>query len=135
MKMYRNIEAFYAARGGALSRECDYGVWWTAGAGHPFWRVSYVKDSGDVYAECSSPLVGDRVLLIGTVPPVETLDTDVLAAWEKPLDELLDGWEHVCGNAFSLRWVQERLVGHPAKPVDLGNALAATLVSDEPALD
>lgn len=137
MKTYRTIDEFYAARGGELSRESDYGVQWCASeAGQfPLWRVSYVKETGDVYATRQRNGVGPEILLLGTVPPIETPDTDFDTAWDKPLDDLLPEWWIVCGTPFSLQWVQQQLQEYPPKPVDLGNALAATLMSDDGALD
>ena len=48
---YAMIHDFYAARGGALSGESDFGAWWTDGPPRgPRYRVSAVHDTGDIYA-------------------------------------------------------------------------------------
>ncbi len=51
-KIYLSLEAFYddnPAR--RASPEADYGVWWLGPDGfYPRWRVSYIRDTGEVYA-------------------------------------------------------------------------------------
>lgn len=130
--IFESEAAFYAARGGELSRESDYGVWWTDDVPFPRYRVSYVKDTGDVYAVNQSTRV---VEVLGTVEPIECLDTDFNVDWDAPLDAVLEGWTDACGPTGGLEWLRDRLHAHPVKPVDLGDALAATLVSNDNALD
>jgi hypothetical protein len=93
------------------SAESDYGVHWRhMGADWPRWRVSYVRDTGDVYAICQqSPF---EVLLLGTVPadPVdETVPFEKRESWYRTLDQILDGWAEPDISGHDLAWVQARL--------------------------
>jgi hypothetical protein len=99
------LNDFYTANPARLpSREADYGVMWTRGPGvtWPQWRVSYVMDTGEVYACClgGGGQRGD-VLILGTYPPGEGDE------WTRALDELLDGW----WQQRDLEWVQTMLAG------------------------
>ena len=65
MNSYPDIQSFYAARGGALSGECDFGVQWRDQVAWPHYRVSVVHDTGDIYA---IKLAGDgSIELLGTL--------------------------------------------------------------------
>jgi hypothetical protein len=104
---FESIDAFYAARGGKFSRECDYGVWWSDNPqGFPRYRVSYVKDTGDVYAINQTT---GRVEVLGTVEPDPIDERDFRSRWEGPLDDLLEGWPDRCGPPGGLAWVRSRL--------------------------
>lgn len=98
--LYSTLAAFYAERPERRrSPEADYGVHWHApGETHPLWKLSHVKDTGELYVEAQSPphVVG----LAATVLPV-TRDMDViLSGWED--SGITGGW--------NLDWVSSRVV-------------------------
>lgn len=93
-----NMLGFYADRGGLRSGESDFGVWWTAENGRwPHYRVSVVKDTGDVYAIKTGE--DESVELLGTVP-----SGDYESAYA-----ILEGWTDVIHYPNSLQWVRDRL--------------------------
>ncbi len=99
MTSYLNIEAFYDEDPRRRrSGEADYGVWWTNGKPWPYWRVSYVQTTGEVYAEEGQ---GGRVVTLGVVPP----DQDDI--YYRTLNKVLDGWSEELVRPLS--WVRERL--------------------------
>jgi hypothetical protein len=111
---FGNVEALYAARGGAHSPEWDYGVHWQDGVREwPLWRVSWVVETGDLYA--SSP---DGVLLLGNVAKVGEYpygEARGFDAWRRfrdaqPIEQVLEGWAEQ--PVASLEWVLYRLAKH-----------------------
>lgn len=95
-----SIEAFYAADDRRrLSGEADYGVHWRQDPRQPWptWRVSYIRDTGEVYA--AAP--GGPVELLGTVPP------DDQPHYYATLDAILEGWPDA--HRQGLDWVRGRL--------------------------
>ena len=49
--VYPTLEAYYAADERRLrSEECNYGVHWRLDGWEYRWRVSYVRNTGEVYA-------------------------------------------------------------------------------------
>jgi len=102
LKTYPNIEAFYAEnKERRHSGEADYGAWWTEpGHSWPRWRVSYVHNTGEVYAV---QLTGGKVKVLGVVPP----DNDRI--YYCTLDRILEGWADVIHEPGSLDWVQAKL--------------------------
>ena len=101
MNKYASIEEFYSKNEARRrSGEADYGVWWTNGPRWPTWRVSYVRDTGEVYAVALNAGPGG-VEILGTVPP------DAGPYYYRTLDKLLDGWAEEGGRPIS--WVRERL--------------------------
>ena len=88
------------------SGEADYGVRWRLANWAGRWRVSYVQDTGEVYAVRHLQTDGP-VLLLGHVPP------DPQETWRdiyyRTLDRILDRWPEICGGPDSLRWVMEKL--------------------------
>ena len=83
------------------SGEADYGVWWQDTRPYPRWRVSYIKDTGEVYAVELS--LGGRVMVLGHAEP------DSEGLYYRTLDGILDGWAEVCGQPAGLAWVRQRL--------------------------
>ena len=59
-----------AAPARARSPEVDYGCWWTLDAhrSHPRWRVSFIVDTGEVYAVELTSQRPDRFIVLGRVP-------------------------------------------------------------------
>ena len=105
---FDSLETFYDARPARRSSpEAAYGVRWRMNPCRHHWRVSYIRDTGEVYA---IPTDGDGpVLLLGSFPPDDTNDSrDV---WYRGLDEFLDGWTEYYGIDEGLRWLWNRLQG------------------------
>lgn len=104
---YQSLGTFYAAaparRG---SRKVDYGVWWRArpprrGIWFPPWRVTYVRDTGELFA---TPLSGDGpVLVLAVLPPLPG------SGWTAELDRRLAGWDDPELTGWQLSWVRNRL--------------------------
>ena len=100
---YPSLEAFYNANESRRrSPEADYGVWWTeASRRWPKWRVSYVKQTGEVYAVQTTS--AGHVAVLGIVPP------DDGEIYYQTLDRILKDWADHCGQPGGLAWVMERL--------------------------
>lgn len=84
------------------SGEVDYGCWWREGHEHgPWWRVSLVTATNEVYVVCLSPWseYAGQVELVA-----EGLTCDAL-------DEALVGWGDRCGEAESLLWAKRAIGG------------------------
>jgi hypothetical protein len=106
VRKYESLRDFYADDDRRrLSGEADYGVHWKLGNNaFPRWRVSYVHETGEVYAVALVPGSRDQVVVMGVVPP----DEDGVTYYDT-LDKILHGWEHECGKPGSLDWVMSRL--------------------------
>jgi hypothetical protein len=96
---YPSPAAFYAAhplRG--PSPEVDVGLWWREGEGNPVVRAAWLRETGELIAV----RYGHAEDGGGTVEILAILhaETDVV--------EALDGWEEVCGEPDSLRWLRDR---------------------------
>ena len=112
---FENVETFYAAdERRRFSPEWDYGVWWRSTIEHrwPRWRVSWVVETGDLYAV---RLAGfEVVLLLGNVPPVGGypygLGSGAWAEWNRaqPVERILAGWAE---SSETLGWVIDQLAG------------------------
>ena len=102
-KTFKTIEEFYNDKPARRSSpEADYGVWWTeAGKGFPRWRVSYIKDTGEIYAYDHT-----KVELLGTVQP------DADPVYYRTLDDILAGWAEIIWRPGSLDWVRQRMKEH-----------------------
>lgn len=102
---FPNIEAFYLAdERRRRSPEADFGVWWIQSEEKqfPHWRVSYVRDTGEVYALEMGD--GEQVIVLGTFP---VDDVDEGEVYYRGLDGCLDGWSQLYPKP--LAWVVERL--------------------------
>lgn len=103
--IFYGLPAFYEARGGERSGEMDFGVWWRTDAlrSYTYWRVSVVKDTGDVYAIESMPgAQTPRVIVLGVVSGRGD------AAYNEA-ELLLNGWVDHIHEPNSLEWVRARL--------------------------
>lgn len=99
-----NLSEFYSENSiRKKSPEADYGVWWYDTQPFPPHRVTYIRDTGEVYAVALDN--SREVEILGLVPP----DVD-LNVYYRTLDRILDGWSEECGRCGSLDWVRERLV-------------------------
>jgi hypothetical protein len=112
---FPSVDAFYDDdERRRYSPEWDYGVWWRSsddGPRWPHWRVSWVCETGDLYAarQAGRPLV----LLLGNVPPTGAYPYGLgMHAWhdwhlEQPVEQVLAGWPDV----ETLDWILDRLAG------------------------
>lgn len=104
--VYPSEEAFFAAdERRRKSGESDLGVWWKGddhvpGAYGPWWRVSIVRDTGEIYAMNQWT---DEHRVLGKVPVGDTDRT-----WDDPAHEILTGWAQACGNE-TIDWVRRRV--------------------------
>jgi hypothetical protein len=64
----------------------------------PRWRVTWVKDTGEIYAH--NELEGED----------EYLEVIGLAATEDEADRAMEGWEQECGKSGSLHWLARKLI-------------------------
>ena len=104
------LEEFHDAdiTGRALSAEADYGVHWRNGAAKwPTWRVSYIRNTGEIYAVKQAG--ESEVQLLGQVPADDTANP---GGWYKTLDAILSGWADQPHRRIS--WVKTRLASSPA---------------------
>jgi hypothetical protein len=103
------------------SDEIELGTEWTdaGGARH---EVSWVKDTGEVYAmrETLGTVIEDPFQDASVVPaPTKSITVEVLGtvADESELDRLFAGWQDAMTQPGSLSWVRERLATRtPAPP-------------------
>lgn len=109
---YDTLEAFYAGGPGTVgftrrwSGELDFGVWWKdRAAPWPRWRVSFVRDTGELYAWRQAH-VDDRpdVVVLGVIQPND-IDR---------IESILDGWAEQCGRNGGIQWVHSRMVAADA---------------------
>ena len=113
-KVFQDVETFYADdERRRRSPEWDYGVHWQDGVTDwPRYRVSWVVETGDLYAV--KPGV-NGVLLLGNVPKVGEYPytrTPGYNAWTvfknmQPIEQVLAGWAEE--PVQSLEWVLYRL--------------------------
>jgi hypothetical protein len=97
---YPSLGAFYEAdRRRATSRERDIGLWWKGdGPLSPTYRAAYVESTGEVYLmQHEGTLGGGHV--------------DVVGRFESfaEVHRLVQGWEDVCGERGSIRWLLKRV--------------------------
>ena len=100
LRTYLSLGAFYGAdRRRDASRERDYGLWWRGDGPHdPTYRAAWIEETGELYVmQHEGTLGGGRV--------------DVLARFRDrlDLDRRLSGWQDVCGDRGSFRWLVERI--------------------------
>lgn len=76
------------------SAELDFGVWWRRKAAWPTYRVTYVEDTGEVYASGSD---GSFEIL------------GIIEGGRGAAERVLEGWADQCGPQDSLDWVIQRL--------------------------
>ncbi len=117
--IYPTLEAFYTEQPERRwSEEADYGVHWRL-AGWPHkWRVSYVRNTGEVYAvhqemqetakRGQSASYGP-LFVLGRVEPDPIPDGDRKALFYATLETILDGWAERCWTSNGLEWVRDRI--------------------------
>ena len=115
--MYRSIEEFYDTDPSRRhSNEADYGAHWRV---HP-WRVSYVRDTGEVYAVRQNGRPQGRVLVLGVVPADEVTD-ERRDLYYRTQEGVLEGWPEPCTRTEGLWWVRDRLAAAGRGFVELGD--------------
>ena len=103
---FHDLEEFYAADGRRWpSGESDYGYWYDH-IPPECWRVSYVRETGEVYA-CRTQ-DGECVRVLG-VFPADDVDDRNGGHWYRTLDRVLEGWPDHCRKPWGLTWLKERL--------------------------
>jgi hypothetical protein len=96
---YPSLTAFYAANPVRRdSSEVDVGLWWREGEENPVVRAAWLRETGELIAVRYGAVEdgGGTVEVLAVVP-----SHDALAA-------TLSGWEDVCGEPDSLRWLRDR---------------------------
>lgn len=97
-ELFGSLESFYDADPRRRqSGECDYGVWWTIAGHPPFYRVSYVRATGEVY--CLN-LSSREVKVVGIVKPNKGRN------YHRRCDFVLLGWAE---GPQTIGWLTERL--------------------------
>lgn len=112
---FPSVDALYSAdERRRRSPEWDYGVHWRTSADRPWprWRVSWIVETGDLYAACA--VVGrPAAILLGNVPPYGDYPHSAgIEAWGRfrraqTVERVLDGWAEA--DPPLLAWVVERL--------------------------
>ena len=107
--MYPTLDAYYAADERRLrSEEADYGVHWRLQGWDYRWRVSYIRNTGEVYAVHQGATIGP-VFVLGYVPPDDVDESDRRSLFYSTLERILAEWPEHCGRPDGLRWVRDRL--------------------------
>ena len=107
--MYATLEAYYAADERCLrSEEADYGVHWRLQGWDYRWRVSYIRNTGEVYVVHQGATIGP-VFVLGYVPPDDVDERDRRSLFYSTLERILAEWPEYCGRPDGLRWVRDRL--------------------------
>jgi hypothetical protein len=97
---FETIEEMYAADPRRkFSRELDFGVWWKErDIDWPRHRVSWIFDTGEVYAYSQRKSSGPpTVVILGVISE------------EERVEAVLEGWADHCGPPNGLQWVCARL--------------------------
>lgn len=125
IKMYPTLQAYYEEdqQGRLRSPEADYGVHWRLdGYQHP-WRVSYVKNTGEIYAVQQCMVSHDipqratsygPLFVLGIVPIDQLPENDHHSVYYKGLEAILEGWTDHCGPSNGLTWIRDRIEANTA---------------------
>jgi hypothetical protein len=104
-------DLFHAEERRARSPEWDFGVHWRGEADWPRYRVSWIVETGELYAEAPrQPLAPSNVLLLAVVEKVGEYPYGDHEAWREfnqaqPVERIMDGWAY----AETLDWIRDRL--------------------------
>ena len=121
--MYATLEADYAADERRLcSEEADYGVHWRLQGWEYRWRVSYVRNTGEIYAVHQGSTI-EPVFVLAVVPPDPVADGDRRSLFYATLEAILDGWPEQCGRLDSTDVTIRRPVTVPADVYAAGRCL------------
>ncbi len=110
MTTHPDLEAYYREdpNGRQNSPEADYGVHWTMPGERNRQRVSYVMNTGEIYAV--SP--NGPVTVLATFPPPDP-GAGPPDTWYKNLDRHLDGWASRYARPGGMKWLIQRLNESP----------------------
>ena len=109
---FKDIEDFYNENPDRrYSREADYGVNWRMEPWPHRWRVSYLQDTGEIYAvNLGSNHVPGPVMIMGVLQPDhEPQGFMGRETYYRTLDAVLDGYGDRCWEKNGLLWVMSRL--------------------------
>ena len=121
---FADLESFYTQDPKRrFSPEAGYGVHWRLVGWAGTWRVSYVRDTGEIYVLFQGPTQagrlpnGDLVLSSGTrqgpVLALGTFHIDENAGpqnvYYRGLEHFLSGWAKRCGEPNGLAWMIQRI--------------------------
>ena len=121
---FEDLETFYFGNPDRRrSAEADYGIHWRLDGWTGTWRVSYIRDTGEVYALFQGPTRTSRlptgetvlrsgakqgpVLVLGTFPIDENADAHDV--YYRGLDQFLSGWADRYGEPNGLAWMIQRI--------------------------
>lgn len=98
----------------ARSPEWDYGVHWTEGGRDwPRWRVSWIVETGELYAVESSNSPAVEVIVLGVIEKDGEYPYSAgTRAWSEfnrrqPIEKLMDGWAE--DGPRTLDWIRNRI--------------------------
>lgn len=118
VRVYDDLATFYADDPRReRSPEHDYGVWWRDQDDYPVWRVSWVENTGEVYAlrlqEGGAYSPGPGAVAVTAGEPTGRVELlGVIAAEDPPeqgVEHALEGWTERCGERGSLGWVRDHV--------------------------
>ena len=97
------------------SEETDFGYHWRR-PGDPYrWRVSYIRNTGEVYAVRLAPQEGP-LLVLGRVPQDPEADNQHSAEgrdqgnlYNRTVNRILKGWNERCTSPDGLEWLESAL--------------------------
>jgi len=70
----------------ARSPHVDFGVWWRLPGSRYTWRVSWIENTGELYAREQAP-DSDRFILLGLYPTLKEVEA-AMAGWEESDQDL-----------------------------------------------
>ena len=113
-RAFPDVEAFYQADPRRrVSAESGFGCYWRGEYdGVSRWSLSYIQNTGEVYAyrEHFEPRL---LLLLGVVPPAEEVMTgNRCLSFDRSLEAVLEGWTDHCSKPGSLGWVIEMMADY-----------------------
>ena len=131
MQSFKNVEEFYSENSARRrSPEADYGVHWKLEGWPNSFRVSYIRDTGEIYAVQQGPIRSGTlptgeiiiatgpeegpVLLLGHFPWQPNGDLEKAGprnVYYRGLEKLLEGWPERSIQPNGLVWIIEKLGG------------------------
>lgn len=119
---WTSLRAYYDDDQSRLrSPEADYGVHWRLHHFPDRWRVSYVRNTGELYAVNLAPKPGPPgsdgpVIVLGHLPADPNRGTHARPTpYYQTLDRVIRGWTDHCGPTNGLLWLIDRLAEHHAQ--------------------
>jgi hypothetical protein len=102
---FPNTDAFYNdSPVRRFSPEADFGVHWTDGSDWPRYRVSHIRDTGELYATSLSGGGHAGIEILGVIPADDVPDGE---AWYSGADAILEGWSDP--TITELQWIRDRM--------------------------